>query len=192
MTKINSLDWDIYFDWQGRNQKKMLGGLSQGRVQVFSQGVNSRAKPESRARSARELMAKPEPRAKPEKKRGEGSEPLPRNFFEIITWNRAIWCIADAKIEGYEQIKFLRFEEHSSSKNWFYMMWALWNIIKFVHTQSSCNHYCVSNITRRSRISIDVSRCSYTVQYIWLRCLETPQLANVIYCASIGTNSPYF
>ena len=33
----------------------------------------SRAKPESRARSARELRAKPEPRAKPEKKRGEGS-----------------------------------------------------------------------------------------------------------------------
>ena len=33
----------------------------------------SRAKPESRARSARELRAKPEPRAKPEQKRGEGS-----------------------------------------------------------------------------------------------------------------------
>ena len=33
----------------------------------------SRAKPKSRARSARELRAKPEPRAKPEKKRGEGS-----------------------------------------------------------------------------------------------------------------------
>ena len=36
-------------------------------------GANSRAKPESRARSARELRAKPEPRAKPEKKREEGS-----------------------------------------------------------------------------------------------------------------------
>ena len=33
----------------------------------------SRVKPESRARSARELRAKPEPRAKPEKKRGERS-----------------------------------------------------------------------------------------------------------------------
>ena len=33
----------------------------------------SRAKPESRAWSARELRAKPEPRAKPEKKAGEGS-----------------------------------------------------------------------------------------------------------------------
>ena len=33
----------------------------------------SRAMPESRARSARELRAKPEPRAKLEKKRGEGS-----------------------------------------------------------------------------------------------------------------------
>ena len=32
-----------------------------------------RAKPESRALRARELRAKPEPRAKPEKKRGEGS-----------------------------------------------------------------------------------------------------------------------
>ena len=32
-----------------------------------------RAKPESRARSARELRAKPEPRAKPEIERGEGS-----------------------------------------------------------------------------------------------------------------------
>ena len=33
----------------------------------------SRAKPESKPRSARELRAKLEPRAKPEKKRGEGS-----------------------------------------------------------------------------------------------------------------------
>ena len=33
----------------------------------------SRMKPESRARSARKLRAKPKPRAKPEKKRGEGS-----------------------------------------------------------------------------------------------------------------------
>ena len=47
----------------------------------------SRAKPESRARSAQELRAKPEPRAKPEKKRGEGSgggggsvSPSPENF----------------------------------------------------------------------------------------------------------------
>ena len=32
-----------------------------------------RAKPESRAQSARELWAKPKPRAKPEEKRGEGS-----------------------------------------------------------------------------------------------------------------------
>ena len=40
----------------------------------------SRAKPESRARSARELRAKPEPRAKPEKKRGEGVSPSPENF----------------------------------------------------------------------------------------------------------------
>ena len=50
----------------------------------------SRAKPESRARSARELRAKPEPRAKPEKKRGEGSgeglgEPPPRKFLKNQT-----------------------------------------------------------------------------------------------------------
>ena len=49
-------------------------------------GANSRAKPESRARSARELRAKPEPRAKLEKKRGRSlgrgfSEPLPIIFF---------------------------------------------------------------------------------------------------------------
>ena len=49
----------------------------------------SRAKPESRARSARELRAKPEPRAKPEKNRGEGSggggsvSPSPENFWKI-------------------------------------------------------------------------------------------------------------
>ena len=36
-------------------------------------GPKLRAKPESRARSARELRAKPDPRAKPEIKRGEGS-----------------------------------------------------------------------------------------------------------------------
>ena len=56
-----------------------------------------RAKPESRARSAaaRELRAKPEPRAKPEKKRGEGlGEPLPRKILksklEIIHFGACI------------------------------------------------------------------------------------------------------
>ena len=47
----------------------------------------SRAKPESRARSPRELRAKPEPRAKPEKKRGEMSggsvSPSQENFWKI-------------------------------------------------------------------------------------------------------------
>ena len=86
----------------------MLGGSAKDGSRLASRGTNSRAKPE--------------PRAKPEKKRGRGlgrglGEPLPRNFFKFITWNRAIWCIADAKIEGYKQITFLRFEEHSSSKN---------------------------------------------------------------------------
>ena len=46
----------------------------QGRIQDFEKGgPKLRAKPESRARSARELRAKPDPTAKPEKKRGEGS-----------------------------------------------------------------------------------------------------------------------
>ena len=50
-----------------------------------------RAKPESRARSARELRAKPEPRAKSEKNRGERGlgrelgEPLPRKFLKNQT-----------------------------------------------------------------------------------------------------------
>ena len=48
------------------------GDIRQGRIQVNFLG-ESRAKPESRAQSARELRAKPEPRAKPKKKRGEGS-----------------------------------------------------------------------------------------------------------------------
>ena len=47
-----------------------------------------RAKPEARARSARELRAKPEPRAKPEIERGRGlgrglGEPLLRKFLKI-------------------------------------------------------------------------------------------------------------
>ena len=113
--------------------------------------------------------------------RGLG-EPLPRNFFKIITWNRAIWCIADAKMEGYEQITFLRFEEHSSSKNWFYMMWALWNI-----------NLCIPNLLAIIVSStlpgvVEFSLMFQGVQYIWLRCLETPQLANVIHCASIRKN----
>ena len=36
-------------------------------------GGPNRAKPEMRARSARDLRAKPESRAKPEKEQGEGS-----------------------------------------------------------------------------------------------------------------------
>ena len=63
----------------------------------------SRAKPESRARSARELRAKPEPRAKPEKNRGRGlgrglGEPLPRKFLKNQTWNQSFWCIFEAII----------------------------------------------------------------------------------------------
>ena len=48
-------------------------------------------------RSARDLRAMPEPKAKP-KKRGRGlgrgfGEPLPENLKKIITGNRAMWCI---------------------------------------------------------------------------------------------------
>ena len=56
--------------WGGPNQGRKLRAKPESRAR--SARV-SRAKPESRARSARELRAKPEPRAKPEKKRREGS-----------------------------------------------------------------------------------------------------------------------
>ena len=46
-----------------------FGGSNQGPQSK----VKGEAKPESRARGARELRAKPEPRAKPEKKWGKGS-----------------------------------------------------------------------------------------------------------------------
>ena len=42
----------------------------------------------------------------------------PRKFLKIITWNGAIWCVVDAKFQGYEQSGFLKFEEHHSCKNW--------------------------------------------------------------------------
>ena len=54
-------------------EKNAKGGSAKDGSRLASQGANSRAKPESRARSARELRVKPEPRAKPEEKRGEGS-----------------------------------------------------------------------------------------------------------------------
>ena len=72
-----------------------------------NQGPQSkiRAKPDSRARSARELRAKPEPKAKPENKRGRGlgrglgdGEPLPINFLKNQTWNHLFWCIFEAII----------------------------------------------------------------------------------------------
>ena len=49
-----------------------------------------KAKPEPRARSARELRSKPESKAKPKIERGGGpgeglSEPLPRNFLKMHT-----------------------------------------------------------------------------------------------------------
>ena len=72
-------------------------GLQGGIPQIARQGQNLgrsklRAKPESRAWSARELRAKLEPRAQPETDWGRGlgrglGEPLPRNFwkFELET-----------------------------------------------------------------------------------------------------------
>ena len=51
--------------WGGSNQ----GPQSKARIEGAKR-PSTRAKPESRARSARELRAKPEPRAKLEKNRG--------------------------------------------------------------------------------------------------------------------------
>ena len=53
---------------------------------------------------ARELRAKPEPRAKPEKNRGGRGlgrglgEPLPRKFLKNQTWDHPFWCIFKAII----------------------------------------------------------------------------------------------
>ena len=47
-------------------------------------GVELRAKPKPRARSARKMRAKPESRAEPEIERGKGSG-VPRKFLEIHT-----------------------------------------------------------------------------------------------------------
>ena len=63
-------DPGIYFGGQTMVPNRKLRAKPESRAQ--SARVST-AKPESRARSARELRAKPEPRAKPEKKRGEGS-----------------------------------------------------------------------------------------------------------------------
>ena len=72
----NLYDWagadpGIYF---GGGQTKVPNGKLRAKPESRARSARvSRAKPESRARSARELRAKPEPRAKPEKNRGEGS-----------------------------------------------------------------------------------------------------------------------
>ena len=82
MIHINFLHGIRFPCCQGRIQEFILGGAKPRvpnrklRAKPESRARSarvSRAKPESRARSARELRAKPEPRAKPEKKRGEGS-----------------------------------------------------------------------------------------------------------------------
>ena len=64
-------DPGIYF---GGGQTKVPNRTLRAKPESRARSARvSRAKPESRARSARELRAKPEPRAKPEKNRGEGS-----------------------------------------------------------------------------------------------------------------------
>ena len=78
-------DPGIYF---GGGQTKVPNRTLRAKPESRARSARvSRAKPESRARSARELRAKPKPRAKPEKNRGRGlgrglGEPLPRKFFE--------------------------------------------------------------------------------------------------------------
>ena len=140
----------------GAKPKKMLGAQPRTGPGWFLGGEFEGAK-----RSRTEGKAQTGGEAREEAGRGLGrglGKPLPRIFFKIITWNRAIWCIADAKIEGYKQITFLRFEEHI-----LHARTDLYDLstveYEFWHTQSSCNH-CVSNITRRSRIFFDVSRCT--------------------------------
>ena len=64
----------------------VIGVFSGAQPRFKSWGGPNRAKPESRARSVRDLRAKPESRAKPEKERGEGVwgggsvSPFPENF----------------------------------------------------------------------------------------------------------------
>ena len=77
-------DPGIYFGGPNQDPQSKVEGEARIDARV------SRAKPESRAPSARELRAKPEPRAKPEKKRGRGlgrgfGEPLPRKFLKNQT-----------------------------------------------------------------------------------------------------------
>ena len=104
-------------------------------VDFLEEGANSRAKPELRARSTREMMAKPKPRAKLEKSgKGSGEGPrwrLPRKILKNETWNRAIWCIAQAKVKGHEQNTFISFEEHDSS---------FMQELTFITTSQRCNH----------------------------------------------------
>ena len=69
--RTSGADPGIYF---GGGQTKVPNQRLRAKPESRARSARvSRAKPESRARSARELRAKPEPRAKPEKNRGEGS-----------------------------------------------------------------------------------------------------------------------
>ena len=85
---ISGADPGIYF---GGGQTKVPNRNLRAKPDSRARSARvSRAKPESRARSARELRAKPEPRAKPEKKRGEGSGERarwapPQKIFKKIT-----------------------------------------------------------------------------------------------------------
>ena len=93
-------------------------GRSPNRLRARSARGVLRTKPEPRARSAREFRAKPESRAKPEIERGRGlgrgrGEPLPRNFLKIRTWNRAIWCIVEAKIYNFSQWRIQEFAQNA-------------------------------------------------------------------------------
>ena len=77
--------------------------LNKGAATLQKLGGPNRAKPESRARSARDLRAKPESRASPRKSGGRDlgrglGEPLPRKFLEFRTSNSSIWCILETEI----------------------------------------------------------------------------------------------
>ena len=78
--------WSFPLCWLAQNVHVGGGELRAKPKSRARSARELRAKPESRARSARELRAKPESRAKPEIKRGEGVwgggsvSPSPENF----------------------------------------------------------------------------------------------------------------
>ena len=60
-------------------------------------------------------------------------EPLPRKFLKIHTWNRAIWCIVEAKIYLFpvadqEIIRRQAVNQISIPAKSSYVLWERWNL----------------------------------------------------------------